>query len=233
MPVSPRELIPLPLRLRLYDLRHRRDPPARRFPGLERVPAGERRIVLTFDDGPDEDATPAVLDALDAIGARATFFVVGEQVGLAPDLLDELVRRGHEIGLHGFRHVRHASFAAGEATDDLRRGVAALEGIDPHWYRPPFGRFSDESFRACRELGLAPAYWSAWGIDWEPLPAARVAALACRGLADGSVILLHDSSRYASRESALATAEALPLIAERATAAGLRFATLGEAARPR
>jgi peptidoglycan/xylan/chitin deacetylase (PgdA/CDA1 family) len=204
-----------------------------RFPALERGEAGGGKVALTFDDGPDPDATPEVLDALDEIGAHATFFMLGEQLMLHQDIGREVVRRGHEVALHGFEHHEHGELSPQQARDDLARGLGALEastGRHPRFYRPPYGRFSEHSFKACSWLGMKPVYWSAWGMDWEPIPPARIADLAGRDLADGAILLLHDSARYAHRDSAVATAEALTPLAERALAAGLRLATLGEVA---
>src|SRR5690242_5722817 len=78
-----------------------------RFPALERLEPGAGRLALTFDDGPEQDATPAVLDALDAAGARATFFLLGEQLMRDTGLGREVAARGHEIALHGFAHDHH------------------------------------------------------------------------------------------------------------------------------
>lgn len=196
-----------------------------RFPGLERLDAG---LALTFDDGPDPDATPAVLEALGAAGARATFFLVGEQVEAHPGLAAEVAARGHLVGLHGYRHVEHDQLA--EPRADLEQGAAALAaatGEPPALFRPPYGRFSAASYAACRDLGLSPVYWSGWGCDWEPIPAARIADLVIRDIAPGVVLLLHDSARYAYRESARATAEALPTVLEAVAAAGLELVTVG------
>ena len=183
----------------------------RRFPALERVESG---VALTFDDGPDPDATPAVLDALAEAGARAVFFLVGEQVEAHPELARRVAEEGHVVALHGFRHVEHDELGA-EARADLERGaavVAAAPGAEPRLYRPPYGRFSEESYGAVGELGLLPVYWSAWGGDCDPIPAERIADLAIRDLAPGAIVLLHDSARYATRPSAAPTAEALPAI---------------------
>jgi peptidoglycan-N-acetylglucosamine deacetylase len=203
-----------------------------RFPGLERLDPGANRVALTFDDGPDDDATPAVLDALDAIGARATFFMLGEQLMLNPRLGQEVAGRGHEIALHGFGHAHHEDLTPTEARDDLARGLGAVEaatGSRPVLYRPPYGRLSEHSHAACLALELTPVYWSAWGEDWESIGAARIAELVSRDLADGTIVLLHDSPRYADRESAEPSAHALAPLAERAREAGLSFVTLGEA----
>ena len=197
----------------------------RRLPGRERVDSG---LAITFDDGPDPDGTPAVLDALDAAGARATFFMVGEQAMRHHGLAREVAERGHEVALHGHEHVSHDELG-GRAGDDLARGLGTLEvatGRRPRLVRPPYGLFSEASHRACDHLGLEPVYWSAWGLDWEPIPAERIADLALRDLDDGTILVLHDSARYAPRESAAATAEALPAILAAAADRGLGTVTL-------
>ena len=204
----------------------------RRFPGRERAD-GAPGVVLTFDDGPDQDSTPAVLDALDAAGARATFFMVGEQVEAETALAREVAARGHDLQLHGYRHAPHDRLTAEEARQDLERGAQTLRdatGIEARFYRPPYGRFSEASYDACRALGLEPVYWSAWGTDFETITPQRIADLVIPDLTPGAVVLLHDSPRYAHRPSARPTVEALPLIAARATELGLPFLTLAEAA---
>ena len=116
-----------------------------------------------------------------------------------------------------------------EARADLERGAAAIAaatGVDPRLYRPPYGRFSEQSYAAARELGLKPVYWSAWGSDWEPIPPERIAETAIRDLAPGAILLLHDSARYATRPSAKPTAEALPAILAAMRERGLEPVTL-------
>ena len=202
----------------------------REMPGLETVPAG---VALTFDDGPDPDGTPLVLDALDAAGLHATFFVVGEQLTKNHALAREALARGHEVGLHGFEHKHHDSMPGRMAGDDVARAIGTFEmavGRRPRWFRPPYGRFNEASYAACTDLGLEPVYWSAWGLDWESIGPDRIAEIVGRDLSDGAVVLLHDSARYAPREGVAATVEALPLIAERAASLGLRLGSLGEMA---
>jgi peptidoglycan-N-acetylglucosamine deacetylase len=200
----------------------------RRFPGRERLDPGSRRVALTFDDGPDPDATPAVLDALDDAGANATFFLVGEQVERHAALAHEVAERGHELGLHGYRHRSHDELGPG-ARHDLAHGLEAVEGaagFSPTRYRPPYGRFTEESYAACAELGLEPVYWSGWGCDWEDIGAERIADLVVRDLRDGAVVVLHDSARYGHRPSAVPTVQALPAIAGAARRAALALTGL-------
>jgi peptidoglycan-N-acetylglucosamine deacetylase len=203
----------------------------RAMPALERVDEAGGAAALTFDDGPDPDATPAVLEALEEAGVRATFFMVGEQVMANIELARAVPAGGHEVALHGFEHRPHEELTPQQARDDLARGLGAVEaatGARPRLYRPPYGLFSEASYEACRELELEPVYWSAWGLDHEPLPAERIADLVCRDLVPGLIVVLHDSPRYAYRESARPTAEAIPEIASEARRRGVGLAPLGE-----
>ena len=207
----------------------------RSFPATERLPGDAARIALTFDDGPDEDATPAVLDALEAAGIRATFFVVGEQLMRHHGIARRAALAGHELALHGFSHRRHADLIPPDARDEIPRGVGAFEavvGAKPRFVRPPYGRFSEHSYKACGALGLEPVYWSAWGLDWEQISPERITDLVVRDLEPGAIVVLHDSPRWADRPSAQPTAEAIPLIAAAAAERGLEWVTLGEALAP-
>jgi peptidoglycan-N-acetylglucosamine deacetylase len=200
----------------------------RAFPARSTVSGG---VALTFDDGPDPDSTPLVLDALDEAGLHATFFVVGEQLIQHHAIAREAVARGHELGLHCFAHSRYASLPGRLAADDVARALGVYEvavGSRPRWLRPPYGEFDEASYEACADLGMEPVYWSAWGLDWEDIGPERIADLVSRDLDDGAVILLHDSPRYGPRGSAASTAEAVPLIAAAASERGLRLGSLGE-----
>jgi peptidoglycan/xylan/chitin deacetylase (PgdA/CDA1 family) len=201
----------------------------RRFPGVERLDT--RHVALTFDDGPDPDSTPAVLDALDAAGLRATFFVVGEQLMRHWAIARDARERGHQLALHGAAHPHHEELSPAAARDEVARGVGAFEaatGERATLFRPPYGRFSDHSHEACRKLGLTPVYWSAWGCDWDPIPAERIADLAARDLVPGAILLLHDSARYSVRDSADPTAQALAAIAAAASERGLELGPVGD-----
>jgi peptidoglycan/xylan/chitin deacetylase (PgdA/CDA1 family) len=197
------------------------------LPGLERLPHG---AALTFDDGPDPDATPEVLDALDLAGLRATFFLVGEQVAAHPALAVEIAARGHELQAHCWDHQHHERLA--DPVADLARTVACIEdatGASPTMQRPPYGRFSAASHAACLDAGLRPVYWSAWGEDWEDLAPDRIADFVGRDLSQGVVILLHDSARYAHRPSARATAAAIPMVAAALADLGIAAGTISAA----
>lgn len=185
-----------------------------RFPSRQRTDDGT--VALTFDDGPDPDATPAVLDALDEIGRKATFFMVGEQVQANGDLAREVADRGHGVGLHGLRHVRPDDVAQPQKElAEAREIVEAAAGGPVTQFRPPYGAFDAPLYEAAIELGLEPVLWSAWGLDWEHIPAERIVEVVLTDLEPGAIVLLHDSPRYAPRDSARATAEAVRLLGRR------------------
>lgn len=226
-----RRLIPPAVRRRLYDWSPSRKRRWREVPGQTTVPVNAG-AVLTFDDGPDPGCTPQVLAALGQAGARATFFVVGEHVEESPQLIAEMAEAGHEVALHGMTHRRHDLLDAGEAERELALGIEAIEracGQRPAWYRPPFGASSPLLAQLCEKHDLGLAYWSAWGQDWEESSAERVAGLVRRDLRPGAIVLLHDSPRYAQRDSGDATVAAVPLIAAAAAAGGIELVTLSAA----
>lgn len=225
-----RALIPQRARERLYGWHPGRGRRWRRCPGIERLQS-RGHAAITFDDGPDPDATPAVLDALDGVAVRATFFLLGDQVQRHAALAREIQLRGHEVALHGQQHQRLDRLAAAEVREDIVRGFAAVQdatGVSAAHYRAPFGRMTAAAAEACRDLGMVPVYWSAWGIDWEDLPAERIATVAAADLQSGAILLLHDSARYGRRRSARATAAAVPLIAARAAARGITLSSLAQ-----
>ncbi len=201
------------------------------FPATESAKPGSCLYALTFDDGPDDYATPAILNALDSVNAKATFFMVGEQVERWPEIARDVALRGHEVACHGFSHGAHPERPDREVEDDLHTAVEAIEqatGIRPGLFRPPYGHFSEASYKQCDELGMRPIYWSSWGIDWDPIDAATIAENVLGDLQDGSIVLLHDAPSYADRSSALATAEASTLVATQAKELGLKAVTVSK-----
>jgi peptidoglycan/xylan/chitin deacetylase (PgdA/CDA1 family) len=184
--------------------------------GIPRTLSGAGGVALTFDDGPHPEGTPAVLEVLEEVDMKATFFLVGEQVERRPALAAEIAQRGHLVALHGFRHRPQPLIGAAAVEDDLARGAAAIEsatGAQPSLHRPPYGLYSPAGLAAVRRNGLQPLLWSRWGKDWRRLTTPqRIAARATRELHPGDVILLHDADFYSSRGSHERTAEALKLI---------------------
>ena len=190
-------------------------------------------VALTFDDGPHPEGTPAVLEALRAADAGATFFMVGEQVERYPSLAREVAEAGHEIGLHGFRHRNQMRVTPRWLARDLARGaevIAGATGRRPRLYRPAYGIFTPAGLKHARgEYDLL--LWSKWGRDWRRRTSGQeIASLATRDLGPGDVILLHDADWYSAEGSHRRTAAAVPLILEALERAGLQPTGSGSAA---
>jgi peptidoglycan-N-acetylglucosamine deacetylase len=192
----------------------------------------EDGIAITFDDGPHPQGTPAVLEVLDRAGVRATFFLVGERVEREPRLAAEIVAAGHEVALHGHRHLLMLRRTPHAFRDDCARGfdvLAQATGVAPTLYRPPYGVFSLGGLVEVRRRGWRPLLWSRWGRDWERgATAASIARLASRGLSNGDVVLLHDADDYSSEGSWRRTVAALPVVLEAALSTGDPVVTVSQ-----
>jgi peptidoglycan/xylan/chitin deacetylase (PgdA/CDA1 family) len=191
-------------------------PYAARLLGVRTRLPSPRGIALTFDDGPHREGTPAVLEELARAGARATFFLVGEQVERLPSLASEIAAAGHAVGIHGYRHTLLLRRTPAALRDDFARAAEVIgdaTGVAPTLYRPPYGVFSLPALGLVRQLGWSPWLWSRWGRDWErsATPAA-IAARATRDLSGGDVVLLHDADHYSSADSWRRTAAAVPSV---------------------
>ncbi len=192
--------------------------------------ASDGEVALTFDDGPHPEGTPAVLEKLASARARATFFVVAEQVARRPELVGEIAAAGHSVAVHGERHrnllrVAPRTFAA--ELDRASEAITDAAGREPTHYRPPYGIFSWPALRIVRERGLEPLLWSRWGHDWRGGRAPEKIADEVTGdLAAGDVLLLHDADFYSAGGSWRGTVAALPRVLEEIERRGLRSVAL-------
>ena len=154
-------------------------------------------VALTFDDGPDERLTPDVLDVLARRGVRATFFLVAERARENPDLARRVAEAGHDIGLHGDRHVVVRGTGLREQFRAVRRGRRDLERITGRrvtWFRPPYGKQDPQTVLACRAAGMGCLLWSTSAHDWRDLPLSEQLDQVRPGLRPGAVVLLHDGA---------------------------------------
>lgn len=199
------------------------------FPAVTRV-ASRDAVALTFDDGPDR-LTGRFLDLLDEAGARATFFVVGEQADARPGMVREISARGHEIAVHCYRHRSHLLLPPNRTLDDMRRARVAVEDASEtpvRLFRPPYGVFNAASWAESGRQGWCRVLWSRQGREWE-VGSTVASLLAEMGhLEAGDVVLLHDSSRYGPGDAGRLSLEALPRILEGLLRSGLRSRPVGE-----
>ncbi len=204
-------------------------PGRRLFPVLNRTPSSSA-VALTFDDGPGAP-TENFLRLLEQAGATATFFLVGERVERTPSLALEIVRRGHDVGVHGYRHRNHLRLLPWQIVDDLRRARTVIEdatGQPTRFFRPPFGVFTLTTWWEARRQGWQPVLWNRWGRDWEPHATAASIAQRIGEPEAGDILLLHDSDAYSAPGSWRKTLAALALILKQLEATQLAARALSE-----
>lgn len=179
-------------------------------PVLCRLPLapGDRRVWLTIDDGPSPE-TRALLDLLDAHGAKATFFLVGERARARPDDVREIARRGHGIGNHSASHPQAWFWALGPArmareVADTQAVLAGLGGAPPRWFRAVVGMANPFVSAPLKAHGLARVAWSARGFDGVGTAPARTVARIEPDLSPGAIVLLHEGGAAARSVETLA-----------------------------
>lgn len=171
-------------------------------PGNGTLPEAPR-ISLTFDDGPDPVWTPRVLEALQWAEAQATFFVVAPQVRRFPHLVSDVLRAGHGVEFHCTQHVRHTERTRGEVEADILAGLRTLEvqGVRPHFWRPPWGVLAPFTAEIADEFGLEIVLWTEGTRDWRGDPASEMLERVGPQLRPGSIILMHDGIGPGARRS--------------------------------
>jgi peptidoglycan/xylan/chitin deacetylase (PgdA/CDA1 family) len=171
-----------------------------------REPRAASRIYLTFDDGPDADWTPRILDVLAQAEVRATFFVIGDAARREPSLLRRAAAQGHAIGNHTKSHRHPWSMSTSSARNEVREGAAIIEdilGARAAWYRAPHGRNRRCMTEAAQECGQSVVDWHLSAVDWGPLgKAARIKQRLDRAQA-GNILLMHDGRNRHNRPDEL------------------------------
>ncbi len=187
-------------------------------------PNDEKKIALTFDDGPHPKHTEEILEVLDKYGVKATFFAIGENITYYPDAFQKIKEAGHEIGNHTFSHphIRQKDRTALE--QEIRQAEELLfpEG-ETKLFRPPEGVCSDTVCRVASEMGYTIILWTVDTRDWShPTPDAIVEKVQ-KNVKSGDIILFHDYIAAASP-----TPEALDKLIPALLAKGYRFVTVSE-----
>jgi len=190
--------------------------------------AAEGALALTFDDGPDPVHTLRVADLLEEAGQRGTFFLVGERARAHPEVAQALVERGHEVGIHSYRHsLAHNFPSMSMLWRDFRESSRAVEeacGRWPRLYRPPVGLLNPRILRVARQGDWVVVGWSVRARDGVRTEPERVQQRVLARLDAGDVVLMHD--RIASGEPAALAA--LPGILREMERRGLRSVGLSE-----
>lgn len=186
-------------------------------------------VALTFDDGPVEETTGAVLDALQRHHAHGTFFLLGQRAENQPELVKRMIREGHEVGNHSYSHTDYNRLKTPAQMEDICRTnqiIESISGQPVRLFRPPGGYLSVAMVEKCRAAGLTIAYWTYQqdSKDWRNgTKAGSIARSILGNLEPGQIIILHDGAPNA-RE----TAKALDILLPELNKRGYSCVTLSE-----
>ena len=193
------------------------------------VPGPGKTVSLTFDDGPNPDATPLILDALASRGVHATFFILGRHAEQWPDLVKRVADEGHQIGNHGYYHRKLHMKSPAYVRRDLELGTRAIEaasGVRPTVFRAPHGFRSPWVTTIANSLGQRTVGWSLGVWDSAKPGVEVIVKRSVEGVREGSILLLHDGDGYDPRGDRTQTARAVPVIIDRLRDEGYRFVTI-------
>ncbi|HLW59127.1 MAG TPA: polysaccharide deacetylase family protein [bacterium] len=176
---------------------------------IKRGPA-RPMVALTFDDGPDPEHTPRLLEALARAGIRAAFFMVGRQAEALPGVARAVADAGHDLGNHTYGHRHLWTLPPRAAAEEVERGAAAIAevtGIFPRYFRPPWGMFNWAAYIRAGQLGEMRILWSVRPEGWlSPVNAGEMAARVIRWAHPGAIIDLHDRGGHPTTPRATWTA---------------------------
>lgn len=198
-------------------------------PVLGELPTSARKLSLTFDDGPNPEATPRILDSLAEHGVRATFFILGSHAERWPELVRRVATEGHQVGNHGYFHRKLQFKSPFYVKRDITLGKRAIEraGVSsPRFFRAPHGFRSPWVTAIARSLGERTVGWSLGVWDSDRPGAKTIVEKTVRGTRPGSIVLLHDGDGYDASGDRTQTAEAVPEIIRRLRDKGYEFVTL-------
>ncbi len=153
------------------------------------------KIALTFDDGPHPRYTPQILDILQKYNIRATFFLIGENVSLYPELAKRILEEGHEVGNHTFSHQSIGSYTEGQLQEEMEhceRVIYEISEYRPTLFRPPQGRINSKVVSLADDFDYKVILWNIDTRDWAHESPTAIKHNVIKNIRSGSIILMHD-----------------------------------------
>lgn len=150
------------------------------------------QVALTFDDGPHQTCTPALLDGLKQRGVKATFFLMGENIAGKEELVQRMQADGHLIGNHSYRHIQMTKEGAEQACAEIEQTeqlIQSITGKRPEYLRPPYGAWNEQL--ECR-VNLTTVLWNVDSLDWKFQNTKRIVRRVEKDVKGGDIILMHD-----------------------------------------
>lgn len=190
----------------------------------------DKLVALTFDDGPDEDYTPQILDVLKKYNVKATFFVVGQKVGWHPEVVKREFEEGHEIGNHTFTHINVCHRGYSDILAEINQTQEAIKNVtgkEPKIFRPPYRAINKEMCSIVKDKEMNVILWSNLDPrDWSNPGVGYIANTIITKVTNGNIILLHDYNNQ--RQSTSQTIQALDVFIPALLEKGYKFVTVSE-----
>lgn len=191
---------------------------------FSRVSVTEPYIAMTFDDGPHPHNTPRLLDMLRERNIKATFYVIGRNVDLYPNVVRRTVAEGHEIGNHSYTHRSLSTLSDATVREEItktRDAIARAAGVQPRTLRPPYGALKQAQRQWIhQEYGLPTILWSVDPLDWKRPGPAAVTSRILAGTTPGAIVLAHDLHGQ--------TVDAMPATLDGLLRKGFKFVTVSQ-----
>lgn len=195
-------------------------------------PRNRPLVALTFDDGPDTNFTPRILDILERTGTPASFYVVGRRAESLPDMTRRMQRVGGEVGNHAYEeaHLDLRRIPPAEMLRSLSRTheiITNLTGRAPVTFRPPFGFYNSMVLSTAQRFGYATVLWDVDAQDWQSLTGQQILQNVLPKVQNGSIILMHSGTTLPG-EDLTGTVNALPDMIRDLRQRGFRLVTVAE-----
>ncbi len=190
----------------------------------------KKAIALTFDDGPDEDFSPQILDILKKYNVKATFFMVGQKVGWNPAIAKRAADEGHEIGNHTFSHINICNSSNEQINNEINKTqkiIKDITGKEPKFFRPPYRAINENLFNIMKSKDMKVVLWSDLDTkDWSNPGVYNIIKSIEDNAENGTIILLHDYNKVRNNKSQ--TIQALEKIIPKMQSLGYEFVTISE-----
>lgn len=174
----------------------------RRIP-IYSVDTPDKRVAISFDAAWGADKTPVLLDILDEYKVKTTFFLVSFWVEKYPEVTQEIVRRGHELGMHSATHPDFTALSKEQMHRELRNNyetIVRVSGFKPHLFRPPFGAYNNRVIEVVEdEEGFVTIQWSVDSLDWKDVTADDIAQRVLGNIKPGDIVLFHNNAEETPR----------------------------------
>jgi len=200
---------------------------------IYRIKTNQKKIALTFDDGPSPEWTPRILDELHKANIKATFFMVGHHVKKYPNIARRVAAEGHAIGNHGYAHSVILYYTEAEIEEEIKYTECVIQeitGQTTRFFRPPKAWLRDSIKRKIKSMGYETILWSLNSKDWVGFKHRHIVRNIIERINNGDILLFHDSGNVLKMEGGnrAQTVAAIPLLVKELQEKGFKFVTVDE-----